>query len=104
MRGNLQERTGNCSETVFSQQGTSFRRVGLVTSARGAMVAGLHLDAAGRARETGDRRGRRAWDFSLSCPARPGPTTGFCFYLPARDVIEIDMTPDDAAKLIAVRR
>ncbi len=33
-------------------------------------------------------------------PCAPNPTTGFYFYLPARDVIEIDVTPEDAAKLI----
>ena len=38
----------------------------------------------------------------VSCflPCTPNPTTGFFFYLPARDVIEIPMTPDEAAKLI----
>ena len=37
---------------------------------------------------------------SVFLPCTPNPTTGFYFYLPASDVIEIDMTPDDAAKLI----
>ena len=33
-------------------------------------------------------------------PCTPNPTTGFYFFLPVKDVIEIPMTPDDAAKLI----
>ncbi len=88
-------------ETVFSQSGTSFRRVGLVEFPRpgqwsivlisapptGAVAAGL---PAGGAEE----------HMSVFLPCTPNPTTGFFFYLPARDVIEIDVTPDEAAKLI----
>jgi uncharacterized membrane protein len=33
-------------------------------------------------------------------PCTPNPTTGFYFYLPSRDVIEVPLTPDEAAKLI----
>jgi uncharacterized membrane protein len=33
-------------------------------------------------------------------PCAPNPTTGFFFYLRKSDVIEIDMSPDDAAKLV----
>jgi uncharacterized membrane protein len=37
---------------------------------------------------------------SVFLPCTPNPTTGFYFFLPINDVIEIPMTPDDAAKLI----
>ena len=37
---------------------------------------------------------------SVFLPCTPNPTTGFYFYLPAKDVIEIPMTPEQAAKLI----
>ena len=33
-------------------------------------------------------------------PCAPNPTTGFFFYLPRNDVIEIAMTTDEAAKLV----
>jgi uncharacterized membrane protein len=33
-------------------------------------------------------------------PCSPNPTTGFFFYLPMSDVVEIDLTPDEAAKLV----
>ncbi len=33
-------------------------------------------------------------------PCTPNPTTGFFFYLPRRDVIELSMSVDDAAKLV----
>jgi uncharacterized membrane protein len=85
-------------ETLFSQSGTQFRRVGLVEfpnkgswtivfissdpaiSVAGALPAGDHI--------------------SVFLPCTPNPTTGFYFFLPADDVIELPMTPDDAAKLI----
>jgi uncharacterized membrane protein len=85
-------------ETVFSQSGTSFRKVGLVefpvkgtwslvfiSSPPGEGVA-AHLPA-------GDY-------VSVFLPCTPNPTTGFYFYLPAHEVIEVPLSPDDAAKLI----
>jgi uncharacterized membrane protein len=85
-------------ETIFSQSGTSFRRVGLVefpTKGNWSVVfissppAGTVLDNLSAEEHLG-----------VFLPCSPNPTTGFFFYLPAREVIEIPMTPDDAAKLI----
>jgi len=33
-------------------------------------------------------------------PCTPNPTTGFYFFLPAREVIEVAIAPEAAAKLI----
>jgi uncharacterized membrane protein len=33
-------------------------------------------------------------------PCAPNPTTGFFFYLPKHEVVEIAITPDEAAKLV----
>ncbi len=33
-------------------------------------------------------------------PCTPNPTTGFYFYLPADEVVEVPLTPDEAAKLV----
>lgn len=88
-------------ETLFAQNGTSFRRVGLVQfpiagqwtvvfiSAPPSATIDAHLPPAG----DGGR-------VSVFLPCAPNPTTGFYFYLPAKDVIEIDVTPEDAVKLI----
>jgi uncharacterized membrane protein len=85
-------------ETIFSQSGTSFRRVGLVEfPSKGnwsivlisAPPSGTVLDNLTAEEHLG-----------VFLPCTPNPTTGFFFYLPARDVIEIPMTPDEAAKLI----
>ena len=37
---------------------------------------------------------------SVFMPCTPNPTTGFFFYLPADDVIELPISADNAAKLI----
>jgi uncharacterized membrane protein len=37
---------------------------------------------------------------SVFLPCTPNPTTGFYFFLPSRDVIELPISPDDAVKLI----
>ena len=37
---------------------------------------------------------------SVFLPCTPNPTTGFYFFVPTADLIEIDMTPEDAAKLV----
>mgnify|MGYP003337832803 CR=1 FL=1 len=37
---------------------------------------------------------------SVFLPCTPNPTTGFWFYVPAKDVIEVSLTPDEAFKLI----
>jgi uncharacterized membrane protein len=37
---------------------------------------------------------------SFFMPCTPNPTTGFWFYLPASEAIEVALTPDEAFKLI----
>jgi uncharacterized membrane protein len=85
-------------ETIFSQSGTSFRRVGLVEFPTKGNWSIVFISAA----PTGMLLESLAEEEHLGVflPCTPNPTTGFFFYLPARDVIEIPMTPDEAAKLI----
>ena len=87
-------------ETLFSASGTSLRRVGLVefpvkgqwslvfiSSPPSALIE-EHLPPDPEAR------------MSVFMPCAPNPTTGFYFYVAARDVIEVPMTPEEAAKVI----
>jgi uncharacterized membrane protein len=37
---------------------------------------------------------------SVFLPCTPNPTTGFYFYVPRRDVIELAISVDDGAKLV----
>jgi uncharacterized membrane protein len=85
-------------ETIFSQSGTSFRRVGLVEFPSKGMWTIVFISAPPsstvvNALPSGEH-------ISVFLPCTPNPTTGFYFFLPVSEVIEIPMSPDDAAKLI----
>nr|WP_246686438.1 MULTISPECIES: DUF502 domain-containing protein [unclassified Methylobacterium] len=95
-------------ETLFSANGTSFRTVGLVEfPVKGTWsVVFLSAPAApdvqaalpggkGEAGEDG-----RSDYVGVFLPCAPNPTTGFFFYLPRTDIIEVGMSVDDAAKLV----
>jgi uncharacterized membrane protein len=84
-------------ETVFSQTGTSFRKVGLVQYPAPGMWSVVFISTPPSGAIAGALEGDHA---SVFLPCSPNPTTGFFFYLPAREVIELPITPDEAAKLI----
>lgn len=85
-------------ETVFSQSGTSFKKVGLVQYPAKGMWSLVFISA----EPTGDlAESLPAGDHvGVFLPCAPNPTTGFFFYLPRTEVTEIAMTPDEAAKLV----
>ncbi len=86
-------------ETVFSQQSSSFRKVCLVQFPMKGMwsLAFISAPPNGSLAESLPE----ASDYlSVFLPCTPNPTTGFWFYVPAADVIEVSLTPDEAFKLI----
>ena len=86
-------------ETLFSSEGTSFRTVGLVEFPVKGTWSVVFLSAPAAAEIEGKLPA--AGDYvGVFLPCAPNPTTGFFFYLPRRDVIEIAMSVDDAAKLV----
>ncbi|GJD44792.1 hypothetical protein AFCDBAGC_2659 [Methylobacterium cerastii] len=99
-------------ETLFSANGTSFRTVGLVEfPVKGTWsVVFLSAPAApdvqaalpgGKGEPTGNGGGEARNDYvGVFLPCAPNPTTGFFFYLPRADIIEVGMSVDDAAKLV----
>jgi uncharacterized membrane protein len=86
-------------ETVFSQQGSSFRTAALVQFPGPGMwsivfLSGPPLGSINEALPEPDAY--------VSCflPCTPNPTTGFFFYLPRKDIIELKITVEDAAKIV----
>ncbi|MBX9774493.1 MAG: DUF502 domain-containing protein [Xanthobacteraceae bacterium] len=85
-------------ETLFSKSGSSFRRVGLVEFPAPGMWSIVFMsqppspDVADRLPE--------AEHISVFLPCTPNPTTGFFFYVPRRDVIELDITVETAMTLV----
>jgi uncharacterized membrane protein len=86
-------------QTVFSKSGTSFKKVGLVEYPMKGMWS-IVLISAEPNETVGKGLPQRKDHIGVFLPCAPNPTTGFFFYLPKSDVIEIDMSPDDAAKLV----
>jgi uncharacterized membrane protein len=84
-------------ETVFAQGGSHFRKVGLVEFPKGCWS--LVFISAEPSRIIADALPARD-HISVFLPCTPNPTTGFYFFAPAEDVIELPMTPEDAAKMI----
>jgi uncharacterized membrane protein len=85
-------------QTLFSSSGSNFRRVGLVEFPSPGMWSLVFLTQAPSA----DISARLpATDYeSAFMPCTPNPTTGFFFYVPRRDVIDLDITVEQAMQLI----
>jgi uncharacterized membrane protein len=85
-------------ETLFSKTGSSFRKVALIEFPGPGMWSIVLLsqppnsDLAERLPE-GEH-------LSAFMPCTPNPTTGFFFYVKRKDLIELDMTVEDAMTLL----
>ncbi len=86
------------AHTVFAQTDSKFDKACLVEFPRkGAWVVAF---VSGPVK--GEPAARLAGDdlVSIFIPTTPNPTTGFLVFLPRADIIELDMSPEDAAKLV----
>src|SRR5262245_64899733 len=85
-------------ETLFSKSGSSFRRVGLVEFPSPGMWSLVFVsnpasaDIAARLPDTEH--------VAAFMPCTPNPTTGFFFYVPRRDIIDLDITVEAAMTLL----
>lgn len=85
--------------TVFSSSGTTFRKVGLVQYPAPGMWSIVFLSKEA-APEIASRLPNGEEQVGVFLPCSPNPTTGFFFYVPRSEVIEVDISPDEAAKLV----
>jgi uncharacterized membrane protein len=85
-------------ETLFAKNGSNFRRVALVEFPSPGMWSLVFLsqtatpEMAARLPDTEH--------VAAFMPCTPNPTTGFFFYVPRRDLIELDITVEAAMTLI----
>jgi uncharacterized membrane protein len=86
-------------ETLFSKSGSTFRRVGLVEFPAPGMWSLVFLSTPPGSDITA-RLPTQEEHVSVFMPCTPNPTTGFFFYVPRREVIELDIPVEAAAKLI----
>lgn len=85
-------------ETILSQTGTSFQQACLVEYPRKGLfaVAFISTDTRG---EIPVKAGEPDM-VSVFLPTTPNPTSGFLLFVPRRELIPLDMTIEEAAKLI----
>jgi uncharacterized membrane protein len=85
------------SDTLFSSSGQAFRKALLVQWPREGMWTIAFLTGA----PGGDVANHLQGDFvSVYVPTTPNPTGGYFVMLARKDVVELDMTVDDALKYI----
>src|SRR5882724_2649872 len=86
-------------ETLFSKSASSFRTVGLVEFPAPGMWSLVFLSTPPGADITVHLPSEDEY-VSAFMPCTPNPTTGFFFYVLRREVVEIDISVEDAAKLL----
>ncbi|QIE54296.1 DUF502 domain-containing protein [Pikeienuella piscinae] len=86
------------AETILSQSQTSFRKACLIEYPRRGLwaVAFVSTDTRG---EIPTRTGVPEM-ISVFLPTTPNPTSGFLLFVPRADVVLLDMSVEDAAKLV----
>jgi uncharacterized membrane protein len=87
------------AETVFSQSSNNFDRACVVEFPRPGVYA-IGFVATRAKGELAAKIPGGEDVLTVFVPTTPNPTSGFLVYLPAVDVIILDMTVEDAAKLI----
>jgi uncharacterized membrane protein len=86
-------------ETLFSQSGSSFRKVGLIEFPSPGMWSLVFMSQP-PSKEITSVLPSKEEHVSVFMPCTPNPTTGFFFYVARSAVIELDIPVEAAAKLI----
>ncbi|KIC44510.1 MAG: DUF502 domain-containing protein [Ruegeria sp.] len=87
------------SETVFAQTERSFEKACLIQYPRRGIWAIGFVSTTARG-EVSARAETGGELLSVFIPTTPNPTSGFLLFFPAEDVILLDMSIEDAAKLV----
>ena len=87
------------AETVFAQSERSFEKACLIEYPRKGIWAIGFISTTAKGEVA--RKAQVAGELiSIFVPTTPNPTSGFLLMFPHEDVIELDMTVEDAAKLV----
>lgn len=86
------------SETILSQSQSSFKKACLIEYPRKGLwaIAFVSTDTKGEIPGKAAAGGMQ----SVFLPTTPNPTSGFLLFVPNADVVELDMTVEEAAKLV----
>ncbi len=84
-------------ETVISENKGSFQEVVLVEYPRKGIWAIAFISG----ENTGEIQAKLPEDVvNIFLPTTPNPTSGFLLFVPVKDIIKLDMTPDEGAKYV----
>jgi uncharacterized membrane protein len=87
------------SETIFAQSETSFETACLIEYPRKGIWAIGFISTTAKG-EIATKSGGEDQMMSVFLPTTPNPTSGFLLFVPKSDVIELDMSVEDSAKLV----
>lgn len=87
------------ADTILARTAPTFDRVCLVEYPRKGIWATAFISTTTRG-EVADKVPEADELVSVFLPTTPNPTSGFLLFVPRRDVIELDMSIEDAAKLV----
>ena len=87
------------AETIFTQSQSSFEKACLVEYPRKGIWAVAFVSTATRGEVPAKAYGGGEM-MSVFLPTTPNPTSGFLLFVPKKDVIFLDMSVEDAAKLV----
>ncbi len=87
------------AETVFAQNETSFDRACLIEHPRRGVYAIAFISTTARG-EVNRRIPHDEDILTVFMPTTPNPTSGFLLFIARSEVVELDMSVEDAAKLV----
>ncbi|MFP7673080.1 DUF502 domain-containing protein [Marivita sp. S0852] len=87
------------AETIFAQTERNFEKACLIQYPRKGIwaIGFISTDTRGEVAEKAETVGGLV---SIFVPTTPNPTSGFLLFFPREDIIELDMSIEDAAKLV----
>ena len=87
------------AETIFAQSERNFEKACLIQYPRKGIwaIGFISTEARGEVAHKAETMGNL---ISVFVPTTPNPTSGFLLFFPQEDVIELEMTIEDAAKLV----
>ena len=87
------------AETVFAQQERSFEKACMIEYPRKGIWAIGFISTTAKG-EIAERNSSEGPMVSVFVPTTPNPTSGFLLFFPKADIVELDMSIEDAAKLV----
>lgn len=86
-------------ETVLSQSSASFQNVGLIQYPRQGLFSLVFISTDTKG-EIATRLDQPDGMLSVFLPTTPNPTSGYLLFVPRRDVLVLDMSVEEAAKMV----